>query len=92
MGAMKIRIDVDDTRLTATLDDTAASRDFASLLLLTLALEDYNRTEKISDLPERLSTQGAPPVSTRQGAILPTTRRGATLPSSTRIFRTRAGS
>jgi hypothetical protein len=57
---MKIRIDVDGTRVTATLDDTAASRDFVSLLPLTLTLEDYNRTEKISDLPKRLSTQDAP--------------------------------
>jgi hypothetical protein len=57
---MKIRIDVDGTRLTATLDDTAASKDFVSLLPLTLTLEDYNRTEKISDLPKKLSTQGAP--------------------------------
>jgi hypothetical protein len=57
---MKIRIDVDGARLTATLDDTVASRDFAALLPLTLTLEDYNRTEKISDLPKKLSTQDAP--------------------------------
>jgi hypothetical protein len=57
---MKIRIDVDGAHLTATVDDTAASRDFVSLLPLTLTLEDYNRTEKISDLPKRLSTQSAP--------------------------------
>lgn len=30
------------------------------LLPLTLTLEDYASTEKISDLPKRLSTQGAP--------------------------------
>ena len=46
--------------MTATLDDTAASSDFISLLPLTLTLEDYNRTEKISDLPKTLSTMGAP--------------------------------
>jgi hypothetical protein len=57
---MKIRIDVDGTRMTATLDDNAASRDFASLLPLTLTLEDYNGTEKISDLPKKLSTKDAP--------------------------------
>jgi hypothetical protein len=57
---MKIRIDVDGTSVTATLDETAAARDFVSLLPLTLTLEDYNRTEKISDLPKKLSTQGAP--------------------------------
>jgi hypothetical protein len=57
---MKIRIDLDGTRVTATLDDTAPSQDFVSLLPLTLTLEDYNRTEKISDLPRRLSIQDAP--------------------------------
>jgi hypothetical protein len=46
--------------LTATLDDNATSRDFASLLPLTLTLEDYAATEKVSDLPKRLSTAGAP--------------------------------
>ena len=57
---MKIRFDVEGTPLTATLDDTEAARDFASLLPLTLTLEDYTSTEKVSDLPRKLSTAGAP--------------------------------
>ncbi len=57
---MKIRMDVNGTRVTATLDANAMSRDFISLLPLTLTLEDYNGTEKISDLPKRLSTKAAP--------------------------------
>ena len=57
---MKIRMDVAGTRITASLDDNATSRDFASLLPLTLTLDDYNGTEKISDLPKKLSTRGAP--------------------------------
>jgi hypothetical protein len=57
---MEIRLDVDGTRITATLDNNATSRDFASLLPLTLTLDDYNGTEKISDLPKKLSTRGAP--------------------------------
>lgn len=31
-----------------------------SLLPLTLTLTDYGETEKISDLPKKLSTEGAP--------------------------------
>ena len=58
---MKIRMDVEGTEVTATLDDNAAARDFASLLPLTLTLKDYAETEKVSDLPKRLSTEGAPP-------------------------------
>lgn len=58
---MKIRINVGDTAITATLDDNATTRDFLSLLPLSLTLTDYAATEKISDLPRRLSTKGAPP-------------------------------
>ena len=59
-GAMKIRIIVNDRALSATLDDNATARDFAALLPLTLTLRDYAATEKVSDLPRRLSRQGAP--------------------------------
>jgi hypothetical protein len=57
---MKIRMDVNGTRVTATLDDNETSRDFISLLPLTLTVEDYNETEKISNLAKKLSTKGAP--------------------------------
>jgi hypothetical protein len=60
VSSMKIHIDVEGATITATLDDSPAARDFASLLPLALILEDYHSTEKISDLPRRLSTQGAP--------------------------------
>ncbi len=60
---MKIRLDIEGTALTATLADNETARDFASLLPLALTLEDYAATEKISDLPRRLSTEGAPPGS-----------------------------
>ncbi len=46
--------------LTATLLDTPAARDFASLLPLTITLEDYASTEKISYLPRKLTSEGAP--------------------------------
>jgi hypothetical protein len=57
---MKVRITVDGKTIEATLLDNATARDFASLLPLTLTLEDYNSTEKISYLPRKLSTAGAP--------------------------------
>jgi hypothetical protein len=57
---MKIRLTVDGKAIEATLLDNATARDFASLLPMTLTLEDYNSTEKISDLPRKLSTAGAP--------------------------------
>jgi hypothetical protein len=57
---MKIRMTIDGTAVTATLADSEAARDLASLLPLTLTLKDYASTEKISDLPRKLSTRGAP--------------------------------
>ena len=60
---MKIRMNVGGAVITGTVVDNATSRDFVSLLPLTLTLKDYAGTEKISDLPRRLSTEGAPPGS-----------------------------
>jgi hypothetical protein len=59
-GQTRIRIEVEDSVLTATLDDTEIARDFAALLPLSLTLADYAATEKISDLPRRLATAGVP--------------------------------
>ncbi|WP_289500510.1 cyclophilin-like fold protein [Gloeocapsopsis sp. IPPAS B-1203] len=57
---MKINIRVGNEVVTATLIDSKTTQDFISLLPLTLTLEDYANTEKISDLPRRLSTEDAP--------------------------------
>ena len=57
---MKIEIIVEGETATATLFDTPTGRDFASLLPLSLTLEDYDDIERISDLPRRLSTVQAP--------------------------------
>jgi hypothetical protein len=58
--AMKIRLTIDGKAMTATLLDNATARDFLALLPLTLTLEDYAETEKISYLPRKLSTSAAP--------------------------------
>lgn len=60
VSAMKIRIQLEGRSLTATLEESEAARDFLSLLPLTLNLTDYSSTEKIADLPKKLSTKGAP--------------------------------
>ena len=58
--SMQIKITVENTELTATLIDSKTTQDFIALLPLTLTLEDYGNTEKISYLPKRLSTEDAP--------------------------------
>jgi hypothetical protein len=60
LTAMKIRLTVNGKAVDATLLDNATARDFLSLLPLTLTLEDYASTEKISYLRRKLSTAGAP--------------------------------
>ncbi|WP_228058771.1 cyclophilin-like fold protein [Nostoc sp. LEGE 06077] len=57
---MKINIRVGNEVVTATLIDSKTTQDFISLLPLTLTLEDHANTEKVSDLPRRLSTEDAP--------------------------------
>lgn len=57
---MKLKIIANGRQLSATLEDSAAARDFVAMLPLELHLRDYNRTEKIADLPSRLSQEGAP--------------------------------
>ena len=57
---MKICLQLDGKNLRATLNDSPAARDFAALLPLMLTLKDHAATEKISDLPRRLSTSSAP--------------------------------
>lgn len=59
---MSITIKAGEREVAATLQDSAAARDFLSLLPLTLVLEDYGDTEKISPLPGKLSAAGAPSV------------------------------
>lgn len=57
---MRIRIITEDGTFTAILEDNETARDFASLLPAELTLNDYNRTEKVADLPRRLTIAGAP--------------------------------
>jgi hypothetical protein len=57
---MKIRMLVEGCVVaTATLYDNQCAKDFSALLPLHLALEDYAASEKIADLPRKLTTEGA---------------------------------
>jgi len=56
--AMKIRIRANDKVLSATLLDSEAARDFASLLPLSLKMRDLFRREKYAHLPRPISEDG----------------------------------
>ncbi|MEU0116735.1 cyclophilin-like fold protein [Streptomyces bobili] len=68
--AMDIRVTLDGRPVDATLNDSPAARDFAELLPLTRDLEDFHQTERIADLPRRLTTSGAPePAAPKPGDL-----------------------
>lgn len=56
---MKLKITIGDKSVMATMYDNATAKDFISMLPLTLNLDDYAGTEKISYLSRKLTTQGA---------------------------------
>ncbi|MEU6419172.1 cyclophilin-like fold protein [Streptomyces spiralis] len=67
---MDISATIDGRPASASLNDSPAARDFAGLLPLTLDLEDFHQTERIADLPRRLTTSGAPePAAPKAGDL-----------------------
>ena len=58
--AQKIQIQLDGRVFSAVLYENASAKDFLAQLPLTLTLSDFNGTEKIADLPKRISEEGAP--------------------------------
>jgi len=56
----RINVIVGGKVMPATLDDTPAARDFASMLPLDLTLSDYHGVEKVADLGRKLDDTGAP--------------------------------
>jgi hypothetical protein len=55
-----IRITVAHQSITAQLADNPTGQDLASQLPLTLSIRDFNRVEKIADLPRPLTMDGVP--------------------------------
>jgi hypothetical protein len=58
----RIRIRMGDQMVTATLNDSAATRDFIAMLPLSLHMSDWLRREKVAPLSAQLSeqSQGVP--------------------------------
>ena len=56
----RIQIILGEHVIIGSLDDTPSVRDFVKQLPLTLELEDYGSTEKITYPPDKLTSQGAP--------------------------------
>ena len=56
---LKLKIN-GNQEIFVVLDDNQTSKDFLEMLPLTLTFEDFNNTEKIATLQNKLSTEGAP--------------------------------
>lgn len=57
---VRIRLTFNNREIIVKMNDSPASRDLVKKLPLTLTFKDYSGTEKISYLPQRLSTEGSP--------------------------------
>ncbi|GHE58224.1 hypothetical protein GCM10014715_09100 [Streptomyces spiralis] len=57
---MDIRVTLDGRAVDATLNDSPAARDLATLLPLTPDLKDFHGTERVGYPPRELTTAGAP--------------------------------
>ncbi|WP_211274026.1 cyclophilin-like fold protein [Neoasaia chiangmaiensis] len=58
---VKLQIQIGNTRMLATLNNSPTAHSFAALLPITMTLRDLSTAEKVSDaLPTRLSEEGAP--------------------------------
>ena len=55
-----IRITVADQTITAQLADNPTAQDLAAQLPLTLTISDFNRVEKVAELPRPLTMDGVP--------------------------------
>ncbi|MCW3844514.1 cyclophilin-like fold protein [Micromonospora yasonensis] len=51
-------------------EDSPATRDFLSMLPLTLTLEEFNGREKIADLPRALKYEGSPGSDPKDGDLI----------------------
>src|SRR3954471_6027399 len=57
---MRIKLTINGTELTGTVDEGPAARDFATLLPLTVELADFNGRERVADLARPLDLDGEP--------------------------------
>ena len=55
-----VRITIDDQVVTAQLADNPTADDLAAQLPLTLRIRDFNRLEKVANLPRPLTMEGVP--------------------------------
>jgi len=61
---------LDDIEIIVHIANNPTSRDFVSLLPLSLEFEDFASMEKLSYLPRELTTEGAAGITPRNGDLI----------------------
>jgi hypothetical protein len=70
MDATRVRFSTGDAEIVVQVVDNPTSRDLLSKLPLTLTFEEFAGREKISYLPECLTTEGSPGAAPRNGHLI----------------------
>jgi hypothetical protein len=70
VGASRVRFAAGDAEVVVRVVDNPTSRDLVSKLPLTLTFEEFAGREKISYLPQRLTTEGSPGSATHDGDLI----------------------
>ena len=60
MENIRIKLTFNNEEIIVRMNDNKAAKDFVGLLPLKLNFRDYAGTEKVSDLPKKLSKDGVP--------------------------------
>ncbi len=68
--SMKLKITINKTAFTATLQDNASAKAFKALLPLTLTMNELNNNEKYADLPNSLPTNASNPRTIQNGDLM----------------------
>ena len=69
-GTTRARFTLDDIEIVVHIADNPTSRDFVSMLPLTLEFEDFASMEKLSYLPRELTVEGSPSTTPRNGDLI----------------------
>jgi len=70
MNTTRVRFSMPGAEIVIRVADNPTSRDFVSKLPLTLTFEEFAGKEKISYLPQRLTTEGSSGTATRNGDLI----------------------
>lgn len=70
VNVTRLRFSTGDAEIVVRVADNPTSRDFVSKLPLSLTFEEFAGREKISYLPEELTTEGSPGAAARNGDLI----------------------